>query len=54
MQPKQPLDRNSLVQNDGSPQKRELKFLLSIKPGETFDEFKERVIEALRVNGMLR
>jgi len=29
--------------------KRELKFLLSIKPAETFEEFRERVIEALRL-----
>jgi len=36
------------------PQKRELKVLLSIKPGESWDEFKKRAIEALRVNGMLR
>lgn len=35
------------------PQKRELKFLLSIKPGESWDRFKKRVIEALRENRML-
>ena len=29
------------AQNKASPQKRELKCLLSIKPGDTFDQFKE-------------
>jgi hypothetical protein len=32
---------------------RELKFLLSVKPGETFEEFKARVVETMRLHGML-
>jgi hypothetical protein len=48
---------SSESQPDSNPEStgtRELEFLLSIKPGESFEEFKTRAIETLRLNGMLR
>ena len=32
----------------------QLKFLLSVKPGETWSEFKLRVIQAARESGLLK
>ncbi|MBV9215477.1 MAG: hypothetical protein JO053_04805 [Acidobacteria bacterium] len=37
--------KDSQNQDNGSPQNREPKVLLSIKSGESWDEFKKRVIE---------
>jgi hypothetical protein len=46
-------DRSKPSNETASKPGWQLKFLLSVKPGETIEEFKERVIQAARETGML-
>jgi hypothetical protein len=48
------MDSPNTDQNKSEKAKRELKFLLSMKLGETKEDFKARVIEVMRLHGMLR